>query len=432
MTKGVNLIPSGFSLIDKRWGGIYRGGSYLLIGPRKSGRTLLSLQFALESARSSEVCLYFTNMRPKDLMIQAASLNFDIQSYMNQNLLIVVRIAPPNEIYDVPNPDDYLVEYMNDIITVVNEYNPSRIIFDELTPYIGFRNLNLLRDAFLHTIETVEDKNITSLYIVGEPATQKAQQIIDLLNECVTASIYLKKSAERLEGQFYGGSAIISPNVGHTEGQFSADYKIEPYKGVTIDFPPLVGVSQVEYEKDNTGSISSHTPKEIKKSNGTNFPQITPDKKEDTIHFSNIYSYDDFQLILNNQIALYKSTGTTFNLVSFQLDPTAPVKGLLTLNQLKSTLSKSVSKRDKICEYENKVIVLIVRSNPKNSADLINKMKNNLPSNDPSYIKAVSEYIKIYDLEVSESFANSIEMLEILSSDKGSDAHIPLNQIDVN
>ena len=133
MSSSIRLISSGFNFIDKKWGGIYRGGSYMLVGPRKSGRTLLGLQFALESAKSQEVCLYFTTMRPKDLMIQAASLNFDIQAYMNQNLIIVVRVAPPNDVYDMPNPDDYLVEYMNDIITVVNQYNPQRIIFDELT-----------------------------------------------------------------------------------------------------------------------------------------------------------------------------------------------------------------------------------------------------------------------------------------------------------
>ena len=101
MQGAISLIKSGFNLIDKEWGGIYRGGSYLLIGPRKSGRTLLGLQFAIESAKANEVCLYFTNMRPKDLMIQAASINFDIQNYMNQNKIIVVRVAPPNDIYDL-------------------------------------------------------------------------------------------------------------------------------------------------------------------------------------------------------------------------------------------------------------------------------------------------------------------------------------------
>lgn len=235
MSSSIRLISSGFNFLDKKWGGIYRGGSYMLIGPRKSGRTLLGLQFALEAAKSQEVCLYFTTMRPKDLMIQAASLNFDIQSYMNQNLIIVVRVAPPNEVYDTPNPDDYLVEYMNDIITVVNQYNPQRIIFDELTPFIGFRNLEMMKDSFLKTLEHIEERDVSSLFIIGEPATEKAEEIVDSLAQFVTGLIYLRKSGKKLEDRFHGGQVIISPNVGHTEGQFSSEYKIEPYKGVTTD-----------------------------------------------------------------------------------------------------------------------------------------------------------------------------------------------------
>lgn len=427
MTKGVNLISSGFSMIDKKWGGIYRGGSYLLIGPRKSGRTLLALQFALESSKSSEVCLYFTNMRPKDLMIQAASLNFDIQSYMNQNLLIVVRVAPPNEIYEVPNPDDYLIEYMNDIITVVNQYNPSRIIFDELTPYIGFRDVNLLQDVFLHTLEIVEERNITSIFIVGEPATQKAQQIVDILSQSVTANIFLKKHTESFSGQFHGGTVIITPNVGHTEGQFSAEYAIQPYKGVTIDIPglrPTLRLEKTELEE----------PSPEQKGKKKQF--ISPDEiiqkslqDKDQIFFSNIYTYDDFQLILNNQIALYKSTGQKFNLVSFRLDPAAEVRGLLSLNQLKNSLSSSVSKKDKICQVDDKVVVLVVRSTPQHIANIINEMRYHLPSTDESYLKAVSDYLKVYDLEVAEKYSNSSDMLEIILSTQGTNAHLPLSDI---
>ncbi|MDH7603832.1 MAG: ATPase domain-containing protein, partial [Melioribacter sp.] len=234
MLSTVKKVPSGFSFVDKNWGGVYRGGSYLLIGPRKSGRTLIGLQFALETARSGETCVYFTIMRPKDLMIQAASINFDIQSYMNQNLIIVVRVAPPNEIYDMYNPDDYLVEYFNDILTVINQYNPTRIIFDELTPFVGFRNLDYLRNAFLHTIESIEERDITSLFIISEPATQKAHSIVEGLSQFVTGLIQLKKETGR--ERFHGGIVTITPNVGHTEGEFSAEYRIVPNKGVTTDF----------------------------------------------------------------------------------------------------------------------------------------------------------------------------------------------------
>ena len=81
MKKKIQLLPSGISLVDSAWGGFYRGGTYMLIGAHKTGRTLLGLQFALESAKQKEVCLYFTNMRPKDLMIQAASIDFDLYCY---------------------------------------------------------------------------------------------------------------------------------------------------------------------------------------------------------------------------------------------------------------------------------------------------------------------------------------------------------------
>lgn len=401
MSSSIRLISSGFNFLDKKWGGIYRGGSYLLVGPRKSGRTLLGLQFALEAAKSQEVCLYFTTMRPKDLMIQAASLNFDIQSYMNQNLIIVVRVAPPNDVYDMPNPDNYLVEYMNDIITVVNQYNPQRIIFDELTPFIGFNNLDILKDAFLSTLEHIEERDVSSLFIVGEPATERAEEIVDSLAQFVTGLIYLRKGGKKLGERFQGGQVIISPNVGHTEGQFSSEYHIEPYKGVTTDFkkkePTQVYTDRTS--DDDRGKFSKI------KQNGNGR------RNSDLTYFTNVYNYNDFQLILNNQIALYKSTGQTFNLVVFKLDQVATVRGLLTVNQLQNAIRLSSDKKDKICAFDNKVVVLLVKSSSKNVINLIQNVQNNLPSNDIEYINAVQEFISIFSIEVDETVENAESLI---------------------
>lgn len=401
MSSSIRLISSGFNFLDKKWGGIYRGGSYLLVGPRKSGRTLLGLQFALEAAKSQEVCLYFTTMRPKDLMIQAASLNFDIQSYMNQNLIIVVRVAPPNDVYDLPNPDNYLVEYMNDIITVVNQYNPQRIIFDELTPFIGFNNLDILKDAFLSTLEHIEERDVSSLFIVGEPATERAEEIVDSLAQYVTGLIYLRKSGKKLEERFQGGQVVISPNVGHTEGQFSSEYHIEPYKGVTTDFK----------KKESTKVYTDRTVDDEQKK----FSKIKQNgngrRNSDLTYFTNVYNYNDFQLILNNQIALYKSTGQTFNLVVFKLDQVATVRGLLTVNQLQNAIRLSSDKKDKICAFDNKVVVLLVKSSSKNVINLIQNVQNNLPSNDIEYINAVQEFISIFSIEVDETVENAESLI---------------------
>ncbi|MBU1101367.1 MAG: RAD55 family ATPase [Bacteroidetes bacterium] len=418
MTSGVRLISSGFKFIDKNWGGVYRSGSYLVIGQRKTGRTLLGLQFALEAAKQNEVCLFFTNMRPKDLMIQAASLNFDIQSYMNQNLIIVVRVAPPNDVYSMQNPDEYLVEYLNDIVTVVNQYNPSRIIFDELTPYIGFRNIDLLKDAFLHTLETIEEREITSLFIIGDPATPKSKELVDVLASSVTGLIYLRKGDENEEYGFNRGKVTITPNVGHTEGRFSAEYRIEPYKGVTVEVSEDKPKSTKNRTQDNTLS-TEHVTKNLKRT----------ESQPEPYSFSNVYNHNDFSLILNNQIALYKSTGQIFNLVSFRLDPAAQVKGLLSINQLQNAVRLATTKRDKICVFDNKVIILLVRSNQNSAMDLMSKLQEHLPSADQDYITAILGYISIFNVEVDEGVNSAETMLDFIQTAEGSstESYTPIN-----
>ena len=147
MKKSVQLFRSGIPIVDNAWGGFYHGGTYLLVGEKKSGKTLLSLQYAVEAAKNKEVCLYFTNSRPKDLMIHAASIDIDLENYINQNTIIVVRVAQPTETTEFKSRDEFLSDYLRDIISVINQYNPTRIIFDELTPYVEYENLNSLREC---------------------------------------------------------------------------------------------------------------------------------------------------------------------------------------------------------------------------------------------------------------------------------------------
>ncbi len=78
----IHILPTGISLVDKAWGGFYLGASYCLIGPHKSGKSMLGLHFARECARQKQVCLYFTTRKPKDLLIQAATIDFDIQAFI--------------------------------------------------------------------------------------------------------------------------------------------------------------------------------------------------------------------------------------------------------------------------------------------------------------------------------------------------------------
>ncbi|MFN3871624.1 MAG: RAD55 family ATPase [Ignavibacterium sp.] len=394
MKKAVQLFPSGISIIDSAWGGLYRGGTYLLVGERKTGKTLLSIQFAVETAKQKEVCLFFTNTRPKDLMIQAASIDVDLEYYMNQNFIIVVRVAPPPEISQFANRDDYLGEYLSDIVTVVNQYNPTRLVFDEITPYVEFENPVKLREIFSNTFEQIEDLGITSLLAIREPASASTQMIFNILNTYATGVIQLYKETDS-NGSTKSGIIDIQPNIGHTEGRFKAHYSIEPYKGITTDFKiPKTKEKEKTFEK-----IGNYIPlSEIKTSGG----EIT---------IPNFYSLDDFKLILNNQIAMYKTTGQVFTLVSFKLASKENRNSSLTINQLKNVIRISAERKDKICQVDDQICVLLVKEDPKSVSDFITKIKLNLPTDETSERDLMASDVFFYYLKVSDSFENADQML---------------------
>ena len=417
MKRKVNQVKTGLALIDKAWGGFYRGGTYLLIGPRKSGRTLLGLHYAMESAKNKEVCIFFTSMRPKDLMIHAASIDFDLQTYMNQNLIIVVRVAPPTDIYETENPDNFLVEYLNDIVTVIEQYQPERLIFDELTPFVGFENLGLLQQTYLQTIEAIEERNITSLMVLAEPATPLAQMIVDSLAQYSTAIIYIQKKVDENGTPVSGGRATITPNIGHTEGQFSADFYIEPYQGIVFEYdnqPKFQNPFQVDEPKNEQPGLLNGNSNSSKKYK----PITNVDSPNDKISFTNFYELSEFSLLLNNQIALYKSTGQPFTLISMKLDAIAEQQRILTINQLQNAIRLSTDKKDKLCVVKDKILILMGRGDDRNLNSIVSKIKLNLPNNDPNFLGVIMKYIYAFTYEVTESVVNAETILsEILEEE---------------
>ncbi len=382
MNKSIQLFHTGIPIVDNAWGGFYHGGTYLLVGERKSGKTLLSLQFAVETANKKEVCLYFTNTRPKDLIIHAASIDIDLESYINDNSIIVVRVANPDEVSEYQNHDDFLSEYLRDIISLINQYNPTRLIFDEMTPYVEFENLSLLREVFGQTIETIEDLGITSLLLLREPASPSSKMIFNVINSFATGIIQLHKKEEFDAPQ--SGIIDITPNIGHTEGKFKANYFIEPYKGVTTDFK----FTRRTTNEDLATKLTSEKNMKI------DYIE-TP-----TYLIPNLYNINDFKLIVNNQIALFKTTGQLFTIVSFKINPSINGNLPLTLNQLSNSIKFAADKKDKICTIADKIYVLLTNSDDIAVENFTNKVYHNISGTDPKSISVLM-------LKINEKFNNA-------------------------
>jgi circadian clock protein KaiC len=133
---------------------------------------------------------------------------------------------------------------------------------------------------------------------------------------------------------------------------------------------------------------------------------------------SNLYSYEDFNLIINNQIAFYKSTGQIFTLVAFKVDEIAEKEGVLTMNQLRNAIRLSIEKKDKMCAVSNKIIVLLTKEDQKDITGLISRVRSNLSANDNYLFMKILSSISVYALRVDESVNKSDDLLKELRSDE--------------
>jgi circadian clock protein KaiC len=253
-----------------------------------------------------------------------------------------------------------------------------------------------LSAAFSETIEPIEDNGITSLFILGEPVTPATQKLINTLLDFSTGYISLQKESDFISKE-EPGKMQIYPNVGHIEGKFSADYFIESYEGIKVEIFPF---------KMNDTATAIYKRKEY-----VRLSDLQVSKK--AYSPMNVYSIDDFKLILNNQIAFFKSTGELFTLVSIKLDEKAEQNNLLTINQLQSAIRLSVDKKDKICVLQNKVLILFTKEE-KEISDFIAQIVKNLPSNTPNYLNTITRFISVYSTKVVSETKNADEMFDQL------------------
>lgn len=404
MKQKIQILPSGISLIDNAWGGLYQGGTYLLLGAHKSGRTTFAIEIAKECAEQKEVCLYFTTRRPKDLILQAASIGVDLQNYISQNSIIIIRVESAVNLSESRETDLVLAEYIHDIIGLVEQYQPAKIVFDELTPFLGFKDVNLLEDSFAETIEAIEDLGVTSLFVLGDPITYSAKKIADVLASHSTGIIFFQKKVYS-ENKISSGIIAITPNIGHSEGKFKSNYHIIPGKGFSFE---AQNFTSSRYYANGQSTLVDSKYKSLS--------EITTPPDEYLV--SNLYSYEDFSLIVNNQIAFYKSTGQVFTVVSLKIDDNAAKNGILSINQLRNAVRLSIEKKDKICVVSNKVIVLLPKEDQKDITGLIARVKGNLFAEDNSALMKIMSSISVYALRVDESVNTSEDLLKELRSDE--------------
>jgi circadian clock protein KaiC len=234
MQNNLQQISSGISLIDEGWGGLYKGSNYLLIGGHKSGKTNFGLNFINEGISRKERCIYFTSKPERELQNQAEWLNLNLPNSLNKNNITIVRVIPPNKDFSIGSSDQDLSDYFNDVITTINEYFPSRVVFDEITPFVEFKDKTLLKLILEKFSENLEYHQVTSLIVSTEPVTDAMTALLQNLADISNGLIYLDKEINDL----YGTISLL-PYIEHKSGEIKSNYIFDRERGLKIDLSVL-------------------------------------------------------------------------------------------------------------------------------------------------------------------------------------------------
>ncbi len=367
MMDSTRLIPSGISLVDRAWGGFYRGGSYLIVGPRKSGRTSLALQFASEAAARKERCVYFTTMRPRYLSIQAEAVGIPIEQMLADNLITVMRIVSPSS----PSSGGSFTEYVEAIQESIQTHCPSRMVFDELTPLVSEGGNSDTSNALAFLTETLESSGVTSLYVLGEPATRPARDLADSFIDSMTGMICLQRRGVSSIEDLPGGKILIAPNIGHPEGHFMTTFNLEPRKQLQMDDRPAWSRPALKAP----GMLRSGTETASERPTATTFPPIRRDhmQENDLVSAENTLSGSDvgrrglcsaheFLEEINASLEASRNTGALPRVVAFRVTPSEGANDLLTLEQVARAVETVGGPGHKVCIHDN-IVMAVGRSN---------------------------------------------------------------------
>ncbi|MCA0267695.1 MAG: hypothetical protein LCH53_00495 [Bacteroidetes bacterium] len=182
---------TGVEIIDRVWGGLYRGGAYLIYGRAASGRDLVTLRFTQTGAEHGESCLYVSPIRPRDLMIQAASIGFNLRQAYEDGTVKLMRI-PASLTDDEGDEDEALLRSLRDLVAFVRQNRPERLIINDFMPFVQFRSEARFRTAFAELLEHTDVLNMTTLLVMSEPANAQSKKVVDFMSEQMTGTIHLE------------------------------------------------------------------------------------------------------------------------------------------------------------------------------------------------------------------------------------------------
>ncbi len=201
---------------------MYQGGTYLCFGDAASGRGLLAMLFMKMGAALEERCMFVSPGRPQDWHIQAASVQYDLQGAYDKGMVRMLWIPDVSGLQHLD--DAAAARAMNDLVALIYEEKPERLVVNDFMPFMQFRSFEGFRQCFVRMLDALEPSDTTILLLMPEPINAVSRQIIDFIRNHVSGSLHVAMDDEADSGS--GRRLSLLPGIGHVQRASVEDWEI--------------------------------------------------------------------------------------------------------------------------------------------------------------------------------------------------------------
>lgn len=192
---------SGLSAVDRQWGGLEAGGTYLLVGRAGAGRSALALQAVRATVEAGERCLLLSPRPPSELVEIGQSVAFDLAGAHRSGLLHPLRIPTAADIAN--QGADGLDTAYHDLRDLARSQSPTRIVVEDFTPLVQFDSFERLDEAFSELATDLRSLDVTLVVGLGAPANDASRQLLDVVRQSADGVIEIQDD----------GSLVLDPSA---------------------------------------------------------------------------------------------------------------------------------------------------------------------------------------------------------------------------
>ena len=171
--------PSGLADVDRQWGGLGAGHTYLLVGRAGAGRSSLALRAAQATVDGGGTCLLLSPRPPSELVEIGSEIGFDLAAAHGAGLLRPLRIPTAAELAE--RGADGLETAYRDLVALARSEGATRVVVEDFTPLVQFDSFERLEEAFAGLVADVRDLEATLVVGLGAPANDASRRLLDIV-----------------------------------------------------------------------------------------------------------------------------------------------------------------------------------------------------------------------------------------------------------